>query len=78
MAAEDATKGGLSLVEYARKQRQADCPVCRLPQEAREQMLTASDKKIRRSVVLMWLKEVHGVDLTDAELTSHYSGKHDS
>lgn len=77
MAAEDA-KGVLSLVDYARKQRQADCPVCHLPADVREQMMGAGDRKIRRSVVLAWLREVHGAAITDTELTAHYSGKHDS
>lgn len=78
MAAEDASKGVLSLVEYARKQRQADCSICRLPADVRQQMLGAGDRKIRRAVVIAWLKEVHGVTVTDGELTQHYSGKHDS
>jgi len=77
MGAEDPSKGGLSLVEYARKKRAADCPVCHLPEGIRQQMLTASDKKIKRSVVLAWLAEEHGITIDDAVLTVHYSGKHD-
>lgn len=68
---------GLSLVDYARKQRQADCPVCRLPDAIKQQMLVASDKKIKRTVVMSWLKEVHSLEITDAMLTTHYSGKHE-
>lgn len=77
MPAEDGTTGGLSLVDYARKQRRSDCSVCQLPTAVREQMRDASDRKIRRSVVLAWLREVHGSSVTDVELTAHYSGKHD-
>lgn len=76
MAAEDA-KGVLSLVEYARKQRRTDCVVCALSPEVRHQMLNASEKKIKRTVVLAWLEEVHGATITDGQLTAHYSGKHE-
>jgi hypothetical protein len=66
-----------SLVEFARKQRQKDCPVCALDTEIRAQLRSASDKGIRRPVQLAWLREVHRSSVTDADLTSHYSAKHD-
>jgi len=77
MGAEDPSKGGLSLVEYARKKRAADCPVCQLPEGIRQQMRMASDKKIKRTVVLEWLTQEQGLAITDSDLTVHYSGKHD-
>ncbi len=79
MAAEDAeSKGGRSLMDYVHEKRRAECPVCRLPDVIREQMATASDRKIKRSVVLAWLSDEHKIGLSDADLTSHYSGHHDS
>jgi len=78
MGAEDPNhRGGLSLVEYARKKRSADCPVCQLPEDIRQQMRMASEKKIKRTVVLEWLHETQGLAVTDGDLTVHYSGKHD-
>lgn len=68
---------GLSLVEYVRERRRAECPVCRLPDAIRQQMAGASDKKIKRTVVLSWLKDEHKIDVTDSDLTTHYSAKHD-
>ena len=69
---------GRSLAEYVRDKRRAECPVCSLPDDLRSQMANASDRKIKRSVVLAWLQEEHGHTLTDMDLTSHHSGHHDS
>lgn len=69
---------GLSLVDYARKKRTADCTVCALPEAVRQQMRNASDKKIKRETVIAWLKDEHGVVMSAAELTRHGSGHHDS
>lgn len=77
MAAEDA-KGELSLVEFARKQRRADCAVCNLPDDIRHQLRSASSKKISRATVLEWLEEVHGILLHGDQMTTHTSGHHDS
>lgn len=68
----------MTLVDFARKERRRDCAVCQLPAEIRTQMLAASDRKIKRAVVMDWLKQVHGVAITDEALTVHYSGHHDA
>lgn len=68
----------MTLVEFARKERLRDCPVCNLPAEVRTQMLAAGDKGIKRPVVILWLKNVHNVEISDGALTTHYSGKHDA
>ena len=67
---------GLSLLDYANKQK--SCVVCDIPEELRAQIRDASAKRIRRSTVLAWLKEEHGVEITAAELTSHTNGRHDT
>lgn len=77
MVAEDA-KGGLSLVEYVRKQRRAECAVCSLPEPIRAEIRGATSKKIPRTTVLDWLHEVHKIELTSEAMTSHYSGHHDT
>lgn len=76
-AAEDAA-GELSLVDYVRQQRRADCAVCSLPDEIRIQLKGASDKKISRATALAWLSEVHGIVMTSDQMTTHYSAHHDS
>lgn len=68
---------GLSLMEFVKKQRRADCAVCQLPEPLRRQMLSASEKKIKRAVVLSWLKEEHGIEISNEALTSHHSAHHD-
>ena len=67
----------LSLVDYAKKLRQLDCPVCQLDPDIRAQLLAAGAKGIRRPVQLAWLKEAHGATISSEQLTVHYSGKHD-
>ena len=69
---------GLSLLDYARKQRRRDCAVCNLPADIREQMAGASEKKIRRAVVLSWLADAHGISISTTDMTTHSSGHHDS
>ena len=69
---------GLSLIEFVQKQRRAECAVCSLPDEVRQQMAKASDRKIKRATVLAWLREEHKIEIADAILTTHYSAKHDA
>lgn len=73
----EAGKGGLSLVDYAREKRREGCPVCALPDAIRGQMANASDKKIKRSVVLDWLREEHAVDMADQDVSTHINARHD-
>lgn len=76
MPAEDGT--GRSLAEYARDRRRDGCPVCALPPDIREQMARASEKKIRRPVVLAWLRDEHGTEIKDTDMTVHVNGHHDA
>lgn len=76
MAAEDAK--GRSLLEYARDRRRDGCAVCSLPDEIRVQMARASEKKIRRPVVLAWLRDEHNIEIGDGDMTAHVNGHHDS
>lgn len=76
MPAEDGT--GRSLAEYARDRRRDGCPVCALPTDIREQMARASEKKIRRPVVLAWLRDEHNITIGDVDMTTHVNGHHDS
>ena len=66
---------GLSLLDYARKQK--PCVVCDLPDAVRVQMVNASAKKIKRVTVLAWLKDQHTITLANADLTRHAAGHHD-
>ena len=76
-AAEDATKGGLSLVDYVREKRRESCPVCALPDALRQQMALAGDRKIKRSVVVAWLNDEHRAAVTEDDINSHVNGRHD-
>lgn len=69
---------GLSLLDYAKKQRRKDCPVCALPVEIRQQMAGASEKKIKRIVVLSWLADAHGITVSPSDMMTHVNGHHDS
>jgi hypothetical protein len=67
----------MSLHEFARLQRREGCPVCKLPDYIREQIITASDRGIKRRQVLEWLREKVGVAISDQELSVHRNGRHD-
>ncbi len=66
-----------SLVEFMRDKRKKDCPVCRIPEELRQEMVAARTKKITRVDILAWLKEDHGIDVTPGQMDTHNSAKHD-
>lgn len=68
----------LTLTQYVQQQRRQECPVCQLPDDTRRQMAGATDRGIKRAVVLAWLEAEHKVKIADSDLTSHYSGKHDA
>lgn len=76
MAAEDA-KGGLSLVAYVQQKRRESCPVCALPDGLRQQMATASDRKIKRAVVVAWLRDEHGASVSEDDINTHVNARHD-
>lgn len=67
----------LGLVDYVKAKRREACRVCQLPDDVRDQLATASDKGIKRGVVLEWLRESVGIKITDSELTVHKNGRHD-
>lgn len=67
-----------SLMKFARDKRKKDCPVCALPAEVRNQLKGAGAVKIQRPVQLEWLRDEHKVKISDAQLTLHYSGRHDA
>ena len=68
---------GLSLMEYVREKRKESCPVCALPDAVREQMASASDRKIKRSVVVAWLRDEHKAEVSEDDINSHVNARHD-
>ena len=77
MAKKSVNREVVTLVDFQREKRKESCPVCQLPDDVREQIRTASSKKIKRSMVIEWLREAVGVTLTDRELTAHANARHD-
>lgn len=67
----------VTLVEYVRQKRREACPVCQLPDDVRGQLVDATRKKIKRALQLEWLAEL-GYDISDHDLSAHYSGRHDT
>lgn len=69
----------ISLVDFVRLQKKADCRVCKLPVDVRGQIgRNATDRKIPRTIQLEWIKMRTGVKITDEELTAHNNGRHDA
>ncbi len=66
----------LSLTEYTKEQKRKDCPVCKLPDEVLEQLREASSRKIHRRLQLLWLNEELGISISNSQLDTHYSGRH--
>ncbi|MCC6619513.1 MAG: hypothetical protein IT341_10805 [Chloroflexi bacterium] len=75
--AENTQSGGLSLVDYARRERIKDCLVCTLPDNIRAEVKAASSKKIKRGVVVAWLRDVHKIDMPIDAMMAHSNGHHD-
>ena len=69
--------GKRSLVDFVMAKKREGCPVCALPPEVREQVASASVKKIHRAAVLDWLKAEYGITLTAALFDQHHSGRHE-
>lgn len=67
-----------SLVDFVKEKKRADCLVCRLPTDVREQVEAASDKRILRNEVVAWLNEECGVAATTKDLERHTQGRHAS
>jgi hypothetical protein len=78
MAKSTEAKGPVtSLVAFMKDKRRAECPVCKLSEEIRTQLASASEKGIKRKDVLEWLRNAVGVAITNQELTTHRNGGHD-
>jgi FKBP-type peptidyl-prolyl cis-trans isomerase (trigger factor) len=69
---------GRSLADFVKHKRCEGCKVCALPKELLDQIRTASERKIKRTVVLEWLKSEHGAKISDADLTTHHGQRHGS
>ena len=72
------TKETRSLYDYMHAKRRADCPVCQLPDDVREQLRGAKKRKIPRADQVEWLNVEVGSSVTSANLDAHYSGRHDT
>lgn len=70
-----------SIEDFMRNKRKEDCRVCRLSEDLRLKLSTASKKGWSRENVVEYLNEHFaddmGANVTDDELTTHFSGKHD-
>jgi hypothetical protein len=68
----------LSLTDFVKAEKRANCNVCKLPVEVRGQLgRPASEKKISREQQVKWIYAVTGKTITLEELNSHNNGKHD-
>jgi len=65
-----------SLVDFMQDRRRAECPVCHLAEDIRDQLRRATDRKVKRADQLEWLITVVGATVTNADLDAHYSGRH--
>jgi hypothetical protein len=65
-----------SLTQFVRDQRKNGCKVCALGAEVIQQIKTASRNKIPQQIVLDWLREEHGADVTAADLRAHSNQRH--
>lgn len=69
-------KEARSLVEFVKAKKRADCPVCALPDAIREQIVGASDKKIKRPEIVAWLNEECGYSIQAGDLEKHVNARH--
>lgn len=69
-------ESALSLEEFIVEKKRQECAVCQLPDEIRAQLEGASDKKIKRTVQLEWLKSLGYDEVDNHALNKHYSGRH--
>jgi hypothetical protein len=70
-----------SLVDYerdrTREKRREGCVLCKLPDDVKEQLRSASRKKIPREVVLEWLNKELGFEISINAFQRHAQGRHD-
>lgn len=68
-----------SLVEFVRDMKRSNCAICAIPDpDIKAQLKAATEKKIKRGWVLQWLRDECGIEVTDADMNRHYSGRHDN
>jgi len=67
---------GKRLTEFIEERRRAECPVCQLPDELRDQFKVAARRKVPTAVVLEWLKVEHGVTISEEEYLRHGKSRH--
>jgi hypothetical protein len=65
------------ILAFSFKKRAEECSVCRLPQEARDQLPIAKKKRIDRDVIIEFLTVKYGFEGNSEDLTSHQNGHHD-
>lgn len=76
-AAKGAPPSGRSLTEFLLAKRREACAVCALPDDIRDQIASAREKRIERRVIREWLDEDCGIKVPDAAFTTHSNGHHD-
>lgn len=80
MAARQAKHEAQSLLEFAHARRMAErrkaCPVCRLPDQVKDD-LRRGRKSVDRETQILWLKVEHRIEITDLDFTGHYAGHHE-
>ncbi len=67
----------ISLVDFVRQERYAECAFCALSQDIRSQLKVAARKKITREQRMRWLKAIGHGEITDEVYDLHVRGNHD-
>lgn len=68
----------ISLVDFVRQERFAECAFCALPQDIRDQLKAGARKKgITREQRLRWLHAIGHQEITDEVYDLHVRGNHD-
>lgn len=71
------TKAPRALLTFVQDKRREKCPVCALPEEVRQQIREARDKKVDRRTIREWLKSEYGREIPETNYTTHSNGHHD-
>ena len=66
-----------SLLDFERDKRRAACAVCCLPEDIRDQLRLAREKKIPQAIVLEWLRGEHAITLARQDFVVHGAAHHD-
>lgn len=65
-----------SLAEYATATRRKSCKLCALPTAVQAQLAQNDTKTIPVPIVLAWLKDEHGITISQREYITHGRGGH--